>query len=211
MYPLSNVPHIEQLASTRTNDLSEPIEPYLQIANELEATNRYEFISRAKFIREQCEGREGKELFDKYREDWSIWNFPEDLVTVEDFRRGFLWRFRDHTTSWIANQQAKTWFLTSPDGLFVRRYEFWTYDNLFEECIEVREGSYKEILLSLLNDEDYEVLCSPAFTKAELHNFINNYKPANGDINIEDIIEEYIVGNPNFDEIKYSANYLELF
>ena len=195
---LEDIDQIEQLAATRTSDFSEPIEPYLRIADKLEATYRYNFISRAKFIREQCEDKTGKELFDKYREDWDIWNFDENLVTVEDFKRGFLWRFRDHTTSWNDNQKAKTWFLTSPEGLFVRRYELWTWNNHFDECIEIKEGSYKEILLSLLKDGDYEVLCSPVFSRSELEDFIKSYYSQNGDYTIEEIIEDYIEANPNY-------------
>lgn len=195
---LEDIEQIELLAVRRTNDFSEPVEPYLRFADKLEATYRHNYVSRAKFIREQCEGYTGEELFDKYRKDWDIWDFDENLVTVEDFKRGFLWRFRDHTTSWNDNQKAKTWFLTSPEGLFVRRYEFWTWDNNFDECIEVREGSYKEILLSLLKDGDYEVLCSPVFSKGELDDFIKSYDSRNGDYTIEGIIEDYIEANPNY-------------
>ena len=197
---LEDIDKIKLLATFRTNDFSEPIGAYLEIADKLEATYRHNYISRAKFIREQCEGKTGKELFDKHREDWGIWNFDDNLVTVDDFKRGFLWCFRDHTTSWNDNQKAKTWFLTSAEGLFVRRYEFWTWDNRFDECIEVREGSYKEILMSLLKVGDYEVLCSPVFSKSELEDFIKSYDSQNGDYTIEEIIEEYIEANPNYDD-----------
>jgi hypothetical protein len=195
---LEDIDQIELLASIRTNDFSEPIDPYLKVADQLEATYRHNYITRAKFIREQCVDGSDKEIFDKHREDWDIWNFDENILSVEDFKRGFLWCFRDHTTSWNDNQKAKTWFLTSPEGLFVRRYEFWTWDRGYDECIEVREGSYKEILISLLKDGDYEVLSSPVFSKAELQDFISNYNPKNGDYAIEDIIEDYIEANPNY-------------
>jgi len=183
----------------RTIDLSESTDLYFKIADELRSTNRHEYISRANFIIEQLNYRDGKEVFDQSREDWSIWNFDENILTVDDFKRGFLWRYRDHTTSWNDNQKAKTWFLTSPEAIFVRRYEFWSCDKGFDECIEVREGNYKEILLSLLNDGDYEVLCSPAFSKSELTDFIKNYQPKNGDYEIDKIIEDYIDANPNYD------------
>ena len=195
---LENIKNAELLASIRTSDMSEPVGLYTKVAEELESTNRHNFITRAKFIREQINGNDGKETFDKFREDWDIWNFDENILTVDDFKRGFLWRFRDHTTSWNDNQKAKTWFLTSPEGIFVRRYEFWICDNGPEECIEVREGSYKEILLSLLKDGDYEVLSSPVFTKNDLTNFIKTYQPQNGDYTIDEIIEDYIEGNPNY-------------
>ena len=196
---LENIKNAELLASIRTSDMSEPVGLYTKVAEELESTNRHNFITRAKFIREQINGNDGKETFDKFHEDWDIWNFDENILTVDDFKRGFLWRFRDHTTSWNDNQKAKAWFLTSPEGIFVRRYEFWICDNRPEECIDVREGSYKEILLSLLKDGDYEVLSSPVFTKNELTNFIKIYQPQNGDYTIDEIIEDYIEGNPNYD------------
>lgn len=196
---LEDIKDLELLASIRTIDLSEPIDLYFKVADELQSTNRHNYISRANFIREQVNGKDGRDIFDKSREDWGIWNFDENILTVDDFRRGFLWCFRDHTTSWNDNQKAKTWFLTSPEGIFVRRYEFWTCDKGFDECIEVREGSYKEILLSLLKDGDYEVLSSPAFSKSELTDFIKTYQPQNGDSEIDEIIEDYIGANPNYE------------
>ena len=196
---LEDIKNLELLASIRTIDLSEPTGLYFKIVDELQSTRRHQYVSRASFILEQLNGKDGRGIFDKFREDWNIWNFDENILTVEDFKRGFLWRFRDHTTSWNDNQKAKTWFLTSPEGIFVRRYEFWTCDKGFEECIEVREGSYKEILLSLLKDGDYEVLCSPAFSKIELMDFIKTYRQLNGDYEIDAIIEDYIKANPNYD------------
>ena len=196
---LEDIKDLVLLASTRTIDLSEPTGLYFKIVDELQSTRRHQYVSRASFILEQLNGKDGRGIFDNFREDWNIWNFDENILTVEDFKRGFLWRFRDHTTSWNDNQKAKTWFLTSPEGIFVRRYEFWTCDKGFEECIEVREGSYKEILLSLLKDGDYEVLCSPAFSKIELMDFIKTYRQLNGDYEIDAIIEDYIKANPNYD------------
>lgn len=196
---LENIRDIELLASMRTIDLSESTDLYFKVVADLQSINRHDYVSRANFILEQLNDNEGRETFEKFREDWGIWNFDENILTVEDFKRGFLWRFRDHTTSWSDNQKAKTWFLTSAEAIFVRRYEFWSCDKGFDECIEVREGSYKEILLSLLKDGDYEVLCSPVFSKSELTDFIRTYQPQNGDYGINEIIEDYIEANPNFD------------
>lgn len=195
---LNDIKNLELLASIRTLGLSEPTELYFEIVDELKATTRPNYISRANFILEQLNGKSGKELFDNFREDWGIWNFDENILTVDDFKRGFLWRFRDHTTSWNDNQKAKTWFLTSPEAVFVRRYEFWSWDKGVDECIDVREGSYKEILLSLLKDGDYEVLCSTVFSKRELIAFIKTYHPKNGDYEIDEIIEDHIESNPNY-------------
>jgi len=196
---LEDIKDLELLASSRTIDLSEPTNLYFKVAEELQLTNRLGYVSRANFILEQLTDKDGRDIFDKFREDWGIWNFAENILTVDDFKRGFLWRFRDHTTSWRDNQLAKIWFLTSSEALFVRRYEFWTCDNGFDECIEVREGSYKEILLALLKDGDYEVLCSPVFSKSELTDFIKTYQPQDGDFEIDEIIEDHIEANPNYD------------
>jgi hypothetical protein len=195
---LNSIPNIHLLASIRINNLSEPLDMYLKIINELEATNNPTYILRAKFIKEQISGNDGKEIFNAEREKWGINSFDEDILTVDDFKRGFLFCFRDHTTSWSDNQKAKTWFLNSIEAIFIIRYEFWTCDNGFDECIDVREGSYKEILLSLLKDGDYEVLSSPVFSKEELNNFIKTYKPQSGDFTIEEIIGDYIESNPNY-------------
>ena len=195
---LEDFKDLELLASIRTLDLSEPTDLYFKFADNLQSTNQQKYISRASFILEQIKGGDGKALFDRHREDWGILNFDENILTVEDFKRGFLWCFRDRTTSWNDNQKAKTWFLTSPEALYVRRYEFWTCDKGFDECIDVKEGSYKEILLSLLKDGDYEVLCSPVFVNSELTDFIKTYQPQNGDYEIDEIIEDYIEANPNY-------------
>lgn len=199
---LAEIENIEDLLVIRTIDLTEPVDLYLTIADKIEKSNNHNCISRANFIKEQCNNLNGKDLFDKYREDWDIYNFPENLITVDDFKRGFLWKFRDHSTSWIANQIAKTWFLTNFEAQFVRCYELWICDNGFDECILTREGSYKEILISLLEDGDYEVLCSSVFSKSELERFIKNYTPTDADYSIDEIIEVYIETNPNFNSVK---------
>lgn len=86
---LEDIKDLELLASIRTIDLSEPIDLYFKVADELQSTNRHNYISRANFIREQVNGKDGRDIFDKSREDWGIWNFDENILTVDDFRRGF--------------------------------------------------------------------------------------------------------------------------
>ncbi len=189
---------LQKLLKSRANVLSEPVDLYLEIADEFEHTGKEELKARAIFIREQCEGKSGQLVFDKYREIWGIPNFRENILSVDDFKRGFLWTFRDHTTSWSDNQNAKVWFLTSEEARFVRHYEFWSWDNEFDECLEKRDGTYKTILDDLLKDGDYEVLQSPVYTNEELFGFIKSYFPKDGDFTIEEIIEDYISKNPNF-------------
>ncbi len=62
---LLSVEPTKALAAARTNDLSEDIELYFNMAAALEATNRHDCTSRAAFIREQCNGGDGKAIFDK--------------------------------------------------------------------------------------------------------------------------------------------------
>jgi hypothetical protein len=126
--------------------------------------------------------------------------YPETvhLITIDDFRRGFLYRFRDHTTSWSENQEAKTWFLHSMEARFISVYECWICDKGPEEKIETKTGDYKTILKSLLAEGDYEVLTSPVFSKEELSEFIKTYSEKDGDFTIEEITEDYIRENPNY-------------
>ena len=101
---LDSIENIEQLIAARTSELSEPLEIYYAITERLEQMNGEKYSSRANFIRQQCENFSGKEKFDKYRQEWGVDNFDEDIVSVTDFKRGFLYTFRDHTTSWNDNQ-----------------------------------------------------------------------------------------------------------
>jgi hypothetical protein len=195
---VNKIKGLEKLIQSRTLGLTEDKELYFKIAEEFEKTNEGDLIKRADFIRKQCNGDSGDEIFNQYRETWGIPTFSEDLINVDDFKRGFLFKFRDHTTSWTDNQRAKEWFLNSFEARFVQIYELWSCDNGPEEIIETRTGDYKTILKSLLADGDYGVLASPAFDKHELDNFIKTYRPDNGDFSIDEIIEDYINVNPNY-------------
>jgi tetratricopeptide (TPR) repeat protein len=110
------------------------------------------------------------------RERWGIPDYREDLVLAEDFRDGLLWRFRDHSTAFSDNMQAKTWFLCSPEARFVQQYDF-------EGGLE-GQGPYKALVerevawglpgsISVLDSPvfglgDYRRLGSdPAFAKAQ--------------------------------------------
>jgi len=189
---------LERLIQSRTLDLTEDKNLYLTAAVELELTGELELVKRAAFIRGQCDNENVDKLFSENREKWGIPNFKEDLVTIDDFKKGFLHKFRDHTTSWTENQEAKEWFLNSLEARFVQVYELWSCDNGPEEIIDTRTGDYKTILKSLLADGDYDVLTSPIFTKNDLDDFINEYRPSDGDLSVDDIIEDYINENPNY-------------
>jgi hypothetical protein len=195
---INNIKALEKLIQSRTVDLTEDKGLYLKIAGELEKTNQNELIKRAEFIRRQCNGEVANKVFDENREAWGIPNFREGLLTADEFRRGFLYKFRDHTTSWSDNQKAKEWFLNSDEARFVQLYEFWICDNGPHEIFMTKTGDYKTILNLLLADADYEVLTSPAFSKEELDNFIRTHQPDHGDFPMEELIEFYISRNPNY-------------
>src|SRR6478672_859643 len=157
----------ERMLNERKVDLSEPISLYLSIAEELERHSGHEFKGRAAFIRDQCNGFDAGRLFQKYRKAWDIPLFDEGILDVSDFKRGFLYRFREYSTSWNDSLAAKDWFLRSEEARAVRHYEFRHCDHGFEQCSIVIEGSYRQILDRLLQDGDYSVLASPTFTKAD--------------------------------------------
>ncbi len=189
---------LDKLIQSRTVEVTEDKELYLTIADEFEKTNQIALINRAEFIRRQCNGEIANKIFDENREAWGIPNFREELLTVDDFKRGFLYKFRDHTTSWSDNQKAKKWFLDSEEARFEQVYEFWICDNGPDEVFMTKTGDYKTILNSLLADTDYEVLTSPAFSKQELDAFIRTHRPKQGDFPIDELVEFYISRNPNY-------------
>ena len=44
----------------------------------------------------------------------------------------------------------------------------------------------------------YEVLISPAFSKEELTDYVNNFSEDDEDYSLDEVIEDYISQNPNF-------------
>lgn len=164
-----------------------------EIANRLDVLETEASKSRAAFIRNQ-----EAENFNANREAWGIPNFSEELVTIEDFTNGFLWRFRAHSTSWGDNQHADEWFYTSLEARSVTRYEFWDCDEGPEKASIVVTGDYKAILQQLLADHIHEALISPVFSKEELAEYIDNFSEDEEDYLLEEVIEDYISRNPNY-------------
>jgi hypothetical protein len=169
-------PALQALEAARTQRHPDPRQAALGVAAALEDAGWPEAATRAQFIRHQCAGERADGLFATDRERWGIPDYREDLVLATDFRHGFLWHFRDHSTASSDNQQAKTWFLCSPEARFVQAYDF-------EGSLE-GEGPYKGLLerdvawglpgsLEVLDNpvftlEDYRRFASdPAFTKAQ--------------------------------------------
>ncbi|TYZ07088.1 hypothetical protein FY528_16410 [Hymenobacter lutimineralis] len=180
------------------SEISATIEDKELIAARLDALVSEAAKSRVAFIRRQLHGDAAEDLFQQWREQWGIPVFRENLVSISDFENGFMWRFRDHTTSWSDNQVAQEWFLTSLEAQTITQYEFWSCDNGPEECIDKVTGTYKQILEKLLAEGVYEVLISPVFTDEELKDYIEQYDEDEQDFSIEEVIEDYISQNPNF-------------
>jgi hypothetical protein len=184
--------HYDKLLLATENN---SIEDLVFYANCLESSHDESIKARGTFIRLQCQGLEAEDLFEAYRENWGIPRFQEGLLAVSDFRNGFLWTFRDHTTSWSEDQEAREWFYTNFEARFAREYEFWSDDHGSEKVLFRQSGKYKEILLSLIREAEYGPLMSPVFSKEELQNFIDQHDE--DDLGIEkealtDIIEQNI-------------------
>ena len=180
-------------SSDELENVSTSSELQLVLAQRLEDLETEASKSRAAFIRNQ-----DAHNFDVNRQAWGIPNFSEELVTIDDFKNGFLWRFRAHTTSWNHNQHADAWFYTSLEARNATRYEFWNCDEGPEKADFVLIGSHKSILEQLLAEHVYEVLVSPVFSKEELAYYIDNFSRNDADYSLDEIIEEYVSQNPNF-------------
>ncbi|MEJ8817969.1 hypothetical protein [Lacibacter sp. H407] len=197
--PLLLLPdQFDTVIKERTNNLIETIDTYLNFADQLSELNSDAAKTRASFIRMQCGGNDTKEFFEQHRESWGIPKFEEELVTFEDFKNGFLYTFRDHSTSWCEDGEARDWFFKSVEARFVRQYQFWACDNGPEEILLSTSGDYKSIMWAIVRDyQDYSALVSPIFTKQDLQDFYNDFDEQKGDYEKEDLLE-MIEENPNW-------------
>ncbi|OQP46213.1 hypothetical protein [Niastella populi] len=189
---------LDTIIKARTNDLTEPIDVYLDFVAQLSQLNSEAAKTRGAFIRMQSGNIDTEDFFETHRESWGIPKFQEDLVTVDDFKNGFLYTFRDHSTSWCEDGEARDWFFNSIEARFVRHYEFWACDNGPEEILLNTSGDYKNIMWTIVKDyQDYSALASAIFTKQDLQDFYNNFDEEKGDYYKEDLLE-MIEENPNW-------------
>ena len=162
-------PALQALAAARTQRHPDPRQAALGVAATLEDAGWPEAATRAQFIRHQCASEQADRLFATHRERWGIPDYREDLVLAKDFRHGFLWHFRDHSTAFSDNLQAKTWFLCSPEAWLVQHYDF-------EGGLEGR-GPYKALLerdVAWGLPGSLEVLDSPVFTLDDYRRFASD-------------------------------------
>jgi uncharacterized protein (TIGR02996 family) len=189
---------VDKLIQVRTNDLNESINSYLAFADQLEQQPNAAAKRRAEFIRMQCNKQDTKLFFEQHRESWGIPIFEEGLLTVDDFKNGFLWTFRDHSTSWCEDGEARDWFFKNIEARFARHYQFWACDNGFDEILLSTSGEYKAIMWTIIKEyQDYSALASSVFTKQELTDFFNSFNEKTGDYDKEDLLE-MIEENPNW-------------
>jgi hypothetical protein len=197
--PLLLLPaQLDTLIKARIADLSEPLDAYLDFADQLLQFDNDAAKTRASFIRMQCGGIYTEEFFEQHRESWGIPKFEEDLITVEDFKNGFLYTFRDHSTSWCEDGEARDWFFKSVEARLVRHYQFWACDNGPEEILLSASGDYKSIMWTIVKDyQDYSALASAIFSKQDLQDFYKDFDEQKGDYEKEDLLE-LIEENPNW-------------
>ena len=198
--PLLLVPGaFDYLLKARAFDSAESMHIYVAFAEQLQSFNTTEAKTRSAFIKLQCQGINTEDMFAEYHEGWGIPKFTEGLVTHDDFKNGFLWTFRDHTSSWTEDEEARSWFYTNPEARFARRYEYYSCDRGPEELLLIESGDFKSILaLMITKHGDLTALVSPAFSKAELHTFYVNHDESLTGFAKEEVLE-MITQNPNWE------------
>ena len=190
--------HLDKLIQLRANDASEPTEDYLHFAERLTKLGNAAARSRAEFITMQCQRIECHDFFEAHCESWGIPKFEEDLLTASDFKNGFLFTFRDHSTSWGEDVEARGWFFNSIEARFARHYQFWACDNGPEEMLLSASGNYKSIMWTIVKEyQDYSALASPIFNKQDLHVFYEGFDEEKGDFDNESLLK-ILEENPNW-------------
>jgi hypothetical protein len=177
---------------------NQSIEPLMAFADRLAAIGSTPATTRAAFIQLQCKGINTEDLFETYCESWGIPRFEDNLVSVDDFTNGFLFTFRDHTSSWSEDEEAREWFYTHPEARFARRYEFWGNDNGPEEMVLMESGDYKNLLWAMVKKHaDYSPFISPVFSKEDLRAFFADFDEYEYDFDKSSLLR-IMTQNPNW-------------
>jgi hypothetical protein len=189
---------LNKLIEERTDNLNADINSYLTFANQLAQQPSPAAKTRAEFIKLQCARKDANQFFDQHRESWGIPNFDENLLKPEDYGNGFLLTFRDHSTSWCEDVEARNWFFTNIEARFVRHYQFWACDNGPEEILFSISGDYKSIMWTIVKEyQNYSALASPVFQQQELIDFYKTFDEITGDYYKKDLLE-MMEKNPNW-------------
>ncbi|WP_020527081.1 hypothetical protein [Flexithrix dorotheae] len=176
--PLSLLPRavLDEAIRKRSNT-HDPILDFKTIADYLYKTNIHHAKTRAEFILRHCEGEDCEGFFEQHRESWGLPKFREDLVTINEFKNGFLWRMKDYTTAFAEDGYTRNWFTKSHESLFLRKYEAWDSGQTGDELIHEEYGSCRDIFTKFLKEYGmYDFVRSPIFTTKDLQNFAAEYK-----------------------------------
>ncbi len=180
------------------SDNEPTIESCIHIAKQLQTFDNNAAQTRAEFILKQCNGNISEDFFFEHCESWGIPKFEEELLLASDFKNGFLHTFRDHSTSWSEDQEAREWFYNHVECRFIKNYEFWACDNGPDEIILKENGNYKAMLWTLVkNHQDYYALVSPEFSFGELQKYAESFNEEDEAIEKEELLE-ILSNNPNW-------------
>jgi hypothetical protein len=138
---------LNELLAVIENGIGAPVDLCLGFAADLAKLDDEVAKARAKFISMQCLGIDTKEYFNANRESWGIPFFEDELISYKDFKNGFLFTFRDHSTCWSDDEEARSWFYSSAEAKSVRHYQFWTFENDREGIVFEKTGNYKSNVL----------------------------------------------------------------
>ncbi len=198
---LLNKELLNKLSEINETELSKPADIHFEIIDALKQVGSTAALSRAEFIRLQCTDVECDTFFNANCESWGIPLFQEDILNASDFKFGFLYRFRDHSTSWNEDYRARNWFYNHLEARFANNWQFWICDNGPDELLYTETGNYKSLLYTLAKKyEDYEALKSPVFTTEDLNAFAIEHGKQNKKMTIEELTNNYLIENPNWVE-----------
>ena len=157
--PLILVPKtlLKEAVDQRTNS-EDPIERFLSIANFLDAQDNPVANTRGEFIKRQIAGEDCEPFFEAHKENWGIPKFCENLITVNEFKNGFLWVMKDYTTAFSENGNIREWHILSPETFFIRKYEAWdaTKNGKGDEMFHHEYGDCKQLFKKF--SEEYGLL-----------------------------------------------------
>ncbi|UZR98084.1 hypothetical protein [Chondrinema litorale] len=175
---------VDSIIEKRSEE-NEPIADFLLIAELLKKEKSESAKTRAEFIIKQCNGEFCEDFFEEYRDSWGIPIFAENLISIKDFKNGFLWRMKSYTTSFGDDSIVEAWFLKSYETLFITRYEAWESGKSGDELFHVEYGNCKKIFKKFISEYGlYKFVKSPVLTHKDLKELSIEYS------NDADFIEE---------------------
>ncbi|MBT33791.1 MAG: hypothetical protein CMO01_29350 [Thalassobius sp.] len=184
--PLALIPRdlVDAIIEKRSEE-NEPIADFLLIAELLKKEKSESAKTRAEFIIKQCNGEFCEDYFEEHRDSWGIPTFAQNLISIKDFKNGFLWRMKSYTTAFEDDGIFEEWYTQSYETLFITRYEAWDAGDSGNEKFHIEYGNCKKILKKFISEYGlYKLVKSPVLTYEELKELSIEYS------NDADFIEE---------------------